>query len=177
MNLSSLNNVSFGMAKVSKKGAENAKNVLDIKTNYYNDSKLYENPSFSITTPALLSYINKTGDAGREKAQKTILRHGNSNCADKNAAFITGQLLKPKTQDYIKSLARQGSSPADRKYYNELIDTEEAILFRNWDNPKLSLKDTRKLLDAVAPKYSAKEYAMWQGILDQASVKEIKSGK
>lgn len=178
LSVSPISNVSFGMAKFSREGKRLAEAAGAGDFNEYNNGEFYS--KHVITKPEFLEFaeskvpVKKKG-IKKEQVQTvadSMVQHGTSGIDYADAAFIKNQALNRKTQTYLLRLAARHPEA-----YSSFVEAEKELFDANWNNPKLSKKETKRLLRAVKPKMSDADYVKWSGIIDQSDAKEPKELK
>ncbi len=178
LSVSPISNVSFGMAKFSREGKRLAEAAGAGDFNEYNNDKFYS--KHTVIKPEFLKFaeskvpVKKKG-IKKEQVQTvadSMVQHGTSGIDYVDALFIKNQALNRQTQVYLSKLAARNPEA-----YSSFVDAEKELFEANWNNPKLSKKDTKRLLQAIRPKMSDADYVRWSGIIDQSDAKEPKEVK
>ena len=144
---------SFGLAKLNDLGRTTA-DSFGYQNNRFLKADMFRKQSFFQK-----SQLTRELDDGNSFVQLCTI-YGCTNNAKTNAEFIENQILSSKSDAAIKKL------DSDEQY--------EALLklyMHNYDNPELSLKSTKSLLERVKASISPEEYVKHVGIL-QAGTKK-----
>ena len=151
-NVSMLNfKPSFGLAKLSKEGANAAAAFGYPANNFLNDDLFCKQKGRTKNTP--LAQAIGAGVTLEQLARD----YGCTNVPSANAEFIKNCVLSKKGQKTIKNL-----TPADRT---------AALLTlwdKNYDNPELSAKDTKALLELIKDDIEPHLYIQSKGMLEDA---------
>ena len=143
---------SFGFARLDEKGRAGA-DMLNYRNNTltHRDTRPYDKPSFLHSYKKMpLASLMAAGHTFEEICQK----YGSSDNAELNADFIKNSILSKKGSKFIKTINDQDR----RAGLLELWD-------RNFDNPELSKKDTKALLELIKDDIDPVIYIQNQGIL------------
>lgn len=138
---------SFGLARLNAHG-KNAADKFNYAQNEFNDPRMFKKQGMFVKS-ALANQIQKGADF------LTLCKeYGCTNNGKANAEFIKSQILTGKSDKAIQSL-------------HEEARTEGLItLFKsNYDNPNLSLKETKKLLEIVKKEIGDEDYVKYTGLL------------
>ena len=179
LSVSSVNNknICFGMAKFSEPGRRLAQNCSDLyegfsRPNLPEPSKL--NPEFTkrilpFQTVPFEEYIKTKIPISAEEANpldtkevaQVIIDHGTTDDQQINANFVK-QLLKG--EGFIRV-----AEPETKKQLSLAV---RQVFDKNWDNPKLSKKQTLALLEAAKFAMDDKEYAVALGVIQKSDIRE-----
>lgn len=167
MNISSVNGVSFGMAKFSEEGLRLAHEAGVTRETKFNNGEFYSNdyvfePPFSKYLRKTIPTKTKASTDAVNQVKDSIIEHGTSVNAQTNATFIK-QLMHPVTQKHIEKL--KTNQPDAQK---TIISAERIVFDANWNNPEITKGKTKKLLDIVKSTMSDAEYVKWSGIIDNS---------
>lgn len=146
---------SFGMARLNDLGRESADSFGYTQNEFLNADMFKKNGLFK--KESLLSKeLRKTGTT----FQAVCEEYGCSNNAKTNAEFIVNQILSPKSSKALSQLS-------DEDYSNGLM-----VLYQtNYDNPELSTKHTKELLDMLKDFMQVEDYIKNVGILAEGADK------
>ena len=139
---------SFGFAKLNGKGRETAQ-VFGLPSNdFLNDDMFQKQGLFK------KSALARELTSG-SKFSQICEDYGCSELGSSNASFIKTQILSKKGKNALKNV------PAD-----ELQKGFIALYTANYDNPQLSNRTTRELLEIIKDYMAAEEYVKHVGLLD-----------
>lgn len=146
---------SFGFAKLNEIGRESA-DSFELQQNTFLDSSMFKKESFFALGPAILIKL-KSGQNFNDICRD----YGCSKNAKTNAQFIKTQIINKSANCKFP------------KYVDEetLADSLLSLYEHNYDNPDLSAKDTRRLLDMCKGSMETSEYVQNVGLL-QAGTKK-----
>ncbi len=131
----------FGMAKLNERGVQTADSFGWTRNEFIN-ARLFEKQGF-FSKPAILSELSET-----KPFPQLCIEYGCSNNSKANAEFIRTQILPKKAQKGIKA----GVDPT-------LVSQGLSRLYEsNYDNPELSLQETKALLELVKGDMPDTEY-------------------
>lgn len=131
----------FGLAKLNERGVQTADSFGWTRNEFMN-ARLFERQGF-FSKPAILSELSNP-----ERFPQVCIEYGCTNNAKSNADFITTQILPKKAQKAIKG-----------KVEPTFISEGLTRLYEcNFDNPELSLADTKALLDLIKDDMPDTEY-------------------
>lgn len=161
------NNVSFKMAKFSKKGYDLASKHSDIYEALSAPNK-FQNPDFFKAKPLFFKapftkyYISKIngGKSAVNEVADTIIKCGATDNSHTNASFIK-QLTA--TEKYIRS------SSDDTK--SVIGNAANEVFKKNWDNPELSKKETLRLLEIAKYGMDDRAYISLNGAIHASDIK------
>ena len=141
---------SFGLARLNDIGRQSA-DTFEMQQNTFLDSAMFKKESFLSGGPAILSKL-KEGESFSELCKD----YGCSKNAKSNAQFIKTQIINNSANRHF------------HKYLDEETITKGLLSLyeHNYDNPELSLKDTKKLLDLASSAMSMPEYVQNVGLLE-----------
>lgn len=141
---------SFGLARLNEIGRQSA-DSFEMHQNTFLDSNMFKKESFLFGRPAIIAKL-KAGDSFSDICKD----YGCSRNAKSNAQFIKAQIINNSANNQF------------HKYIDEeTISAGILSLYEhNYDNPELSLKDTKKLLDLASASMSTPEYVQNVGLLD-----------
>ncbi len=147
---SNTSNVSFGFAKLSKKGAEAVKE-FGIDRNCYLDEDMFEKQGF-MKKPKITEKLKE------ESFNNICSKYGCSENAGANAAFIKSQILSKKAGKSINF-----NTPEHQEGLINLYN-------KNYDNPLLSSKETQDLLDKCQSGMPSESYYKLSGIMTKGTL-------
>ena len=139
---------SFGFARLNNKGRETAQ-VFGLPSNNFLNDDLFQRQGL-FKKSALESAL----ESGKKFTQ-ICDEYGCGQLGGANASFIEAQILSRKGANALKRI------PAD-----ELQKGFLALYTANYDNPQLSKKTTRELLEKIKDYMAPEEYVKNVGLLD-----------
>ncbi len=139
---------SFGFARLNDKGRATAQ-VFGLPSNLFLNDDLFRKQGL-FEKPAIASELSSG-----KKFLQICEEYGCSPQGSSNVSFITSQILSKKGGRVIKKI------PAD-----ELQKGFVALYNANYDNPQLSNKTTRELLEKIKDYMAPEEYVKQVGLLD-----------
>lgn len=146
-------NPSFGLAKLNKTGEQTAEAFGFQRNDFLND-KLYEKQGL-FKKAAISVELEKGKDF-----VDICSEYGCSSLAGANASFIQNQILSKKGISAVKKIDKDAVTEGLMKLYEN-----------NYDNPALSLKDTKALLEKVKESMAPGAYIQNIGLLDAGAEK------
>ncbi len=139
----------FGFAKLNERGVHTADSFGWTRNEFMN-ARLFEKQGF-FSKPAILGEIS-----GSKPFPQICIEYGCTNNAKSNADFIKSQILPKKAQRAIISTVEQ-----------PLISEGLSRLYEcNYDNPELSLQDTKALLELIKDDMEDTEYVKNIGLFE-----------
>ncbi len=139
---------SFGFAKLNNKGRESAQGFGLPSNNFLNNDLFQKQGLFK------KSALESELESGKKFTQ-ICEKYGCGQYGGANASFIESQILSRKGANVIKKI------PTD-----ELQKGFLALYSANYDNPQLSRKTTRELLEKIKDFIPSEEYVKNVGLLD-----------
>ncbi len=139
---------SFGFAKLNEVGRASA-DSFEYRKNDFLNGELFKKQGFfkqSALRKALLD-----GDSG---FSQLCTDYGCTNNPKANADFIVNQILSSKSSTALRNIDENEKTSGLLKLYTY-----------NYDNPQLSLADTKKLLELAKDSMAAEDYIKNVGIL------------
>lgn len=146
---------SFGFAKLNELGRESA-DSFEMQENTFLDPSMFKKASFFASGPAILGKL-KNG----ENFTDICRDYGCSKNAKTNAEFIKTQIINRGANYYFHKYVEE----------EELSDALLSLYEYNYDNPELSTKDTRKLLELSRYSMESSEYIQNVGLLQVGTKK------
>lgn len=144
---------SFGLAKLNETGIATA-DTFGFQRNEFLNNRLFEKQGI-FKKPAISDEL-----AAGKTFTDICTDYGCSTMAGANAAFIKTQILPKKGASAIKNVESQDAAKGLQKLYEH-----------NYDNPELSIKDTRELLERVKEFMAPGAYIQNIGLLDAGTEK------
>lgn len=149
MNIKNYSKVpSFGLAKLNDLGKETA-DTFQFKRNNFLNSDMYKKQGFFDK-----SLLAKKLDKG-EDFSRLCKMYGCTKNAKDNADFIKNQILTSKSSSALKQIDEEN-----------LAEGLKALYYGNFDNPELSVSQTKKLLEMTVDYMEPSEYVKNVGILE-----------
>lgn len=145
---------SFGFARLNAVGRESA-DSFEMQENSFLDASMFKKESFFAAGPAILDKL-KEG----ENFTDICRDYGCSRNAKTNAQFIRTQIINRGANYYFHKYVED----------EELSDAFLSLYEHNYDNPELSIKETKKLLELAKFGMDTSEYIQNVGLL-QAGTK------
>ena len=142
------NTQSFGMARLNQLGRETS-DKFEFQRNTFLNGKMYEKQG--LFEASLLSKKIENN----EDFAKLCKIYGCTKNAKDNADFIKNQVLVQKSFASIKKVEEEN-----------LAEGLLALYYSNFDNPELSVKQTRQLLEMASDYMSPEEYIKNVGLLE-----------
>lgn len=146
-------NPSFGLAKLNETGARTA-DTFGFQRNEFLNDRLFEKQGL----------FKKAAISSELSAGKNFVdicnEYGCSPMAGANAAFIQNQILSKKGNSATKGIDQAVITQGLMKLYEN-----------NYDNPELSLKDTKALLEKVKESMAPGAYIQNIGLLEAGTDK------
>ncbi len=144
---------SFGFAKLNDLGRTTA-DSFGYQKNQFLNADMFRKQGFFHK-----SQLSKELGSGTDFVD-ICQNYGCTNNAKTNAEFIENQILSSKSEASIKRL----DEDAQREGFLRLY-------MHNYDNPELSLKSTKMLLEKIKEAMSPEEYIKHTGILEAGTKK------
>lgn len=158
--ISKQNFPSFGFAKLSEVGRKSS-DSFGYQQNEFIDSCMFDKQK-GLKMTALSKKISDggVGPTG-EKFTEICTTYGCTNNAKSNADFIKNQILSKKAQKDLSRLIKIHTLP-EAAYGKGL----EKLYIHNYDNPDLSYKETKALLEMQKDTMDSADYVKHIGILE-----------
>lgn len=154
-NMAKFSSTSFGLAKLNDIGRESA-DSFEMQRNTFLDSKLFKKSSFFAFSPAIVSKL-KEGENFADLCRD----YGCSRNAKTNAQFIKTQIIDKNAYGYFCKHVPE----------EEMTDAILSLYEHNYDNPDLSAKDTKRLLDLAKYAMETSEYVQNVGLLQAGTTR------
>lgn len=160
------NQPSFGMAKLTRRGEEVAKRFIG-------ELPQYAKQEVYVKKNVLKGIIKESQKSGLDPRRiSCFFSYGSTQFGDKNAQFVQKQLL-PRTgtstiksflaADHRQAVAMLENPKAPANALTEsgtvLVDSIKEVFDRNINNPQLSSKKGKKVLDIIKNYLSPEEFA------------------
>ena len=139
---------SFGLARLNEKGI-NAVDKFGYQKNSFLDSRMFEQQGL-FSKSALTKKLANGSDFAA-----LCTKYGCTNNAKTNAQFIKTQILSGKSKKAINNVEQEQRQAG-------LVSLFKA----NYDNPRLTVKETKALLEEVKDAIGDEEYVKFTGLLD-----------
>ena len=145
---------SFGLARLTQQG-KNAAKIFGYKENsFVNDDMFHKQGIFEKSALSV--------ELSKGKSFENICKeYATSNLGAINASFIKNQILSKKAKRVLKSVPKSSLEAGFKILYDN-----------NYDNPQLSVKDTKKLIEKYKPFISNGDYMKNIGLLEAGTVKK-----